>query len=80
MKPSERPWRALIRVCDVDHDRGSFSVVVPGWNSQVKVRLDLEEVPDEIRRLVEPDKRFHARVNIGAESKSDLHFEDWESE
>lgn len=80
MKPSERPWRTLIRVCDVDHADGFFHVILPGWDSRAKVRLDLEEVPDEIRELVEPGKRFHAKVNIGAESKSDLHFEDWESE
>ena len=80
MKPSEKLWRTLIRVSDVDHADGFFHVILPGWDSRAKVRLDLKEVPDEIRRLVKPDKRFHARVNIGAESKSDLRFDDWESE
>lgn len=78
--PSRRPWRTLVRVNDVDPGRGFFYVVVPGWDVRTKVRLDLGNVPDGIRALIEPGKRLHAQVNIGALSAHDLYFDEWEQE
>lgn len=78
--PSRRPTRTLVRVNDIDSDRGFFYVVVPGWDVRAKVRLDLNNVPPEIKNMVEPDKRFHAQVNIGAQSAHDLYFDEWETE
>jgi CheY-like chemotaxis protein len=78
--PSRRPWRTLVRVYDIERDRGFFYVVVPGWDVRAKVRLDLDSVGDKIKCLVEPGKRFHAKVNIGAQSADDLYFDEWETE
>jgi CheY-like chemotaxis protein len=78
--PSRKSTRALVRVNDIDLDRGFFYVVVPGWDVRAKVRLDLYNVPTEIRKLVKPDKRFHAQVNTGAQSAHDLYFDEWETE
>lgn len=78
--PSRRPWRTLVRVYDIDRDRGFFYVIVPGWDVRAKVRLDHEKVPEEISRLIAPGRRFHAQVNIGAESAHDLYFDEWETE
>jgi len=78
--PSRRPWRTLVRVYDIDLDRGFFYVIVPGWDARTKIRLDLDNVPEHIRKLVNPEKRFHAQVNIGAQSAHDLYFDDWEIE
>ncbi len=33
---SRRPWRTLVRVNDVDPDRGDFYVVIPGWMSVLR--------------------------------------------
>ena len=78
--PSRRPWRTLVRVNDIDQVRGFFYVIVPGWDVRTKIRLDLDNVPDEIKFLIAPDKRFHAQVNIGAQSAHDLYFDEWETE
>jgi hypothetical protein len=55
-------------------------VVVPGWDVRTKVRLDLNNIPENIRNLIVPGKRFHAKVNIGAQSAHDLYFDEWETE
>ncbi len=77
---SRRPWRTLVRVNDVDPDRGDFYVVIPGWDVRAKIRLDLDSVGQDIKCLVKPGKRFHAKVNIGAQLAEDLYFDEWETE
>lgn len=77
-QPSRRPWRTLVRVGDVDEDRECFYAVVPAWNTRVKIRIDLDNLPENIRNLAKPDHRFHALVNIGAMDPADLYFDEWE--
>ena len=69
-----------MRVADVDLDHRCFYAVVPSWDVHRKIRVDNDNVPQEILDLVEPDRRFHAVVNTGAESHYDLFFDDWESQ
>ena len=76
--PTRRPWRTLVRVDEVT-DGGYLYAIVPAWSPQQKIRLSEDSLPEEILDLVEPGKRFHAQVNIGAESHEDLFFDDWES-
>jgi hypothetical protein len=75
----ERLWRTLVRVCDVDAKTGVFWVIIPAWDAHTKADVGFIEVPFEIRELVQVGKRFHAKVNIGALSSSDLRFEEWEN-
>lgn len=77
-RPSRYPWRTLVRVGDVDTERECFYAVVPAWNPRVKVRIDFDNLPGNIKELVEPDHRFHALVNIGAKDPDDLYFAEWE--
>lgn len=77
--PSRRAWRTLVRVDDVERERGLyFYVVVPGWDPSTIIRLRMADVPQAIRDKVEPDARFHAQVNLGAENQADLFFSEWE--
>ena len=78
-RPVRRPWRTLIRVAAVDEEGGFFHVVVPAWSPQKKIRLYNDSVPGEIRGSLEPGRRFHAEVNIGAGSDEELFFVSWES-
>ena len=78
-RPGRRPWRTLVRIADVDDQGGYFHAVVPAWSPRQKVRLYCDSVPEDIRGLLRPDKRFHALVNTGAESDEDLFFDSWES-
>lgn len=77
-RPTRRPWRTLVRVDEVT-DGGYLYAIVPAWSPQQKIRLYKDSLPKEILDLVEPGKRFHAQVNIGAERHEDLFFDDWES-
>jgi len=75
-----KPRRALIRVVDLDKERGIFYVVLPGWNTRKKICVTFEAVPSEIEGLLEPGRRFHAQVNLGAEHYGELYFDEWEPE
>ena len=78
--PSRRPWRTLVRVEEVDEARRFFYVVVPGWSADHKIRIDFADVPGGMREHVQPDRRFHAQVNTGAESAEELYFFEWEGQ
>ena len=77
-RPSRRPWRTLVRVGDVDDEHKCFYAVIPAWDTQIKVRIDFDNLPENIVGLVRPDHRFHAQVNTGAMDPADLYFDGWE--
>ena len=79
-EPWRQPWRTLIRVAEIDDKRQFVYVIVPPWDAGQKIRIDMDSLPCEIRERVEPDRRFHAMVNTGAESHEDLFFDEWETE
>lgn len=78
--PTRRPWRTLVRVEEVDSQRGFFYAVISSWDAEKKIKIGAEGVPAEIRRDLEAGKRFHAKVNTGADSYEDLFFDEWEPE
>lgn len=71
-------WRTLIRVCKVDES--NFYVAIPGRGYDEMVCINLDSIPNEIRNMIEPNKRLHAQVNIGVEDANELIFRDWETE
>jgi len=77
-QPSRRPWRTLVRVENIDHERGYVYLIVPGWDPKQGVKLLLDDLPSEVCECIDHQKRFHAQVNIGAEANEDLYFEAWE--
>jgi CheY-like chemotaxis protein len=76
---TRKPWRSLLRVDEVVPDGGYFYVVIPGWSSEQKIRILLDELPGEIRAILKPGYRLHAQVNRGAKRPEDLFFVEWES-
>lgn len=78
--PSRKAWRTLIRVYDVDTSQHECHVVIPGRNLEEKITLRLNDLPSNIKDQVTPDKRFHAQVNLGAESFRELYFTNWEND
>lgn len=75
-----RPWRALVRVVEAK-EAGVNSivyVVVPSWDSREVVPIVRHTLPDVIQRLAKPGARFHAQVNLGAESYEELYLDQWE--
>ena len=71
-----RPWRTLIRVIELERDY--FYAVVPSWDHRQKIRIYNDNLPERVRQLLAPDRRFHAKVNKGAKGHQDLFFVDWE--
>lgn len=76
---TRRPWRTLVRFEEIEPEGGYSYVVVPGWDSQKRIRLLNSDCPDNIIEQVKLGQvRCHAKVNIGAESDEDLYFTEWE--
>ena len=73
------PSRTLVRIIEVnDLD---CKVVLPGFDgAREHISLLRDQIPPDIWNLFEPDKRCHAKVNLGAEQSKDLVFSDWEPE
>ena len=78
MKSSERLWRTLVRVESVDERKGRVYVVIPGWDINQRIRIDLKDIPKDMHRQLQPDFRCHAQVNIGVHKGGDLKFSKWE--
>lgn len=79
-QPSRRPWRTLVRVEEVEAESEYFYVIISGWSSREKIRITFDDLPNRFRPLIKPQKRFHAQVNVGAESADDLYFDSWEAD
>ena len=80
--PSRKPWRTLVRVEEVESSGSAtwIYVVLPGWNRRQVIRLLSEHLPPQIRKLAQPGRRFHAKVNVGADSHEQIYFDDWEDQ
>lgn len=72
-----RPWRTQVHVVDLEGERGRMYVHVPAWGDDL-IRLGIRDVPEAIQNELDGDYRCYARVNLGAESPSDLFFDEWE--
>lgn len=85
-QPCRKPWRTLVRVDEFirgDNTEdlvGYCYVFVPAWNPQKRIRLYINNFPPEIKPLLEPGKRLHAHVNLGADTYEELYFVNWECE
>lgn len=80
-RPSRQPWRTLIRIEEYDKSRKVLHVVIPAWDANQTVGLQIEDVSSEIqKRIQEGHEHFHAQVNLGAETYEDLYFTAWQPE
>ena len=77
-EPVRRAWRTLVRIDSVELEHQCFYAVVPSWSVRRKVRIYIDNLPEGVQRLVEPNRRLHALVNTGAERARDLFFDSWE--
>lgn len=77
-QPSRRPWRTQVCVEEVDEDQNCTYVMVPAWDAHRKIRVEWDDIPQEIHEHLYPDKILHAEVNIGAVNHEDLFFVSWE--
>lgn len=78
VRPTRRGWRTLVRVEDASE--GMVYVILPSWNANEVVALPLRDLPTDLRPLATEGRRFHTKVNLGAETQSELFFFDWEPE
>ncbi len=76
--PSRQSARTLVRIDSVEEKDGYSYVVVPAWDDKIKIRINFDELPAQIKHRIVPDARFHAKVNVDAENPDELFFDDWE--
>jgi CheY-like chemotaxis protein len=78
---SRKPWRTLVRLdsLEIDGQRQVAYFIIPGWNSSERIRLQLAHIPIQVRHKFKSQTRFHAAVNLGAETRDELYFSDWET-
>jgi hypothetical protein len=77
---ARKPWRALVRVeaAQLDGQTPTVYVVVSSWHPQKVIGLLAKSLPSDIvNRVRSGTERFHAQVNKGAESDSELFFDEW---
>jgi CheY-like chemotaxis protein len=72
-----KSWRTLIRVDDVKEDKNIY-IIIPAWNSQQAISLNMNNLPENLQKVIKPDMRFFAKVNIGNENSNELFIKDWE--
>lgn len=77
-RPSRRPWRALVRVERIEEERSLVHVVIPAWDPDTVIRYPMEFLPEAMRNRLNVQLRFHAQINLGAETRDELYFKDWE--
>jgi hypothetical protein len=72
-----KAWRTLVRIDDIKDNKNVY-LVIPGWNSQQAIALNMNNLPDHLQKVVKPDMRLFAKVNIGNENANELFIKDWE--
>lgn len=83
-QPSRKTWRSLVRVEDIDInpqlDNCYIYLVIPSWCNDTVIKLMLTDLPGEVQKIVADGSgiRLHAQVNLGADSQSELYFDNWE--
>ena len=74
-----RPWRTLVRILEPPSEAPKMCyVVVPAWDPREVIRLSVDVFPVSLIPSLRPDARFHALVNLGADSQDELYFDEWE--
>lgn len=76
ISPSRKTWKTLVRVDDADDK--DVLVILPSWNINIGVRLKLSEIPAQYHKMIAPDFRFTAEVNIEADQPFELFFNNWQ--
>jgi hypothetical protein len=77
---NRKPWRTLVRIDDLDDENGFFYMIIPAWNPNQIIRIKKTDIPQKVSEKFKTRSRFHAQVNLGAESNRDIYFDNWESE
>lgn len=78
-RPGRRPWRTLVRINDVDDTATECHVIIPAHSVSEKIGIHVADLPRHIQPLIRPEARFHAEVNVGAESSGEIYFDKWEA-
>ncbi len=71
-----KAYRTLVRIEEIDKERGIVFAVIPAWNPDQVVRIPLKLIPESLLST-EPIIRLFADVNIGAQGDEDLYFENF---
>ncbi len=70
-------WRTIVRIDAIEENH--IYIIIPGWDTTEVIAVGMDELPMNIRPIIEVDKRMHIEVNIGCESVHDIYFGEWET-
>ena len=74
-----RPWRTQIEVVDIDENCKCAWVIVMGRSADERTSIFMNELPKHIQTDLKKGRMLHAKVNVGAQSREELYFDDWEA-
>jgi hypothetical protein len=77
---TRKPWRTLVRVHDLDEENRFIYLTISAWDPNQIIRVKITDVPSNVREKLARKSRFHALVNVGAESSHEIYFDQWEPE
>jgi hypothetical protein len=77
IRQARKGWRTLVRIDGADESH--VYVIIPAWHTSEVISINKSDLPEDMRGIAVPEKRFHACINIGTESPNDLYFTNWES-
>ncbi len=69
--PERKPYRALIRIERIS--KKTAHIVIPGWDSDITIKLNLRRLQSEANFEITPGLRFFAHVNKGAGNSKDIY-------
>jgi hypothetical protein len=73
---SLKSYRNMVRVTEIKED--TVSVVVPGWSYQENIEIKKSDIPANVLADMKVDYRYHAQLPLGADTKEEFFFNDWE--
>jgi hypothetical protein len=74
--PERKLWRTFIRIDDID--KTHVYLLIPAWNPNKVVSINRNLIQEEILKVLNPDMKMFAQVNIEAKDVIDLYFKNWE--
>ena len=76
--PKDKMWRTVVRIQKIDFVNKEIVVIIPGWDTYLPVVFGFDEISSELVEELENIRRFHAKVNIGTDTKENLKIEGFE--
>jgi len=69
----KKMWRTLIRIGSIN--KRGIEFIIPGRSLENGLYFNLSELPENLRKRIHKNYRFHCPVNFGVEKIEDLYID-----